>query len=449
MRIRGYYRVRDLIERERARRFVASFDQTAYPAPDEVRERLRGKLEAILDENIVPFWFPDCIDEKHGGYLAECNLSGEWETGRNKNLVSQSRILWFASKLINFGRTSDENIQWAQHGFQFLKDRLLDKKHGGFFWEVDGRNGEPTMPDKHLYGQAFALYALSEFALATGDTNARTMARQLFEVLDEHAHDSVHGGFHEFFRSDWQPADSSKPSYMGHPPDVKQLNTHLHLMEAFTRYASLDDSELIRERLTELIQIQSGTVVNEEEHCCTDVYSTDWQRYDGDRYNQVQYGHDLENVWLLIEANRTVGAANTPFLELYETLFLNAVRYGWDVSKSGFYFRGRPLKRAHIRGKTWWVQAEALLSALHMYYLTGQAMYFQIFEQMLAWIDRRQVDWSGGEWYTRIEASGAPSGSKASDANNRWKTPYHNGRAVIHCLELLTKLTPSSDSRVQ
>ncbi len=218
MRIRGYHRVRDLIERERARRFVASLDRTPYSVPDDVREGLRGKLEAILDENIVPFWFPDCIDEKHGGYLADCSLSGEWQTGRNKNLVSQSRILWFASRLINIGRRSEDNLRWAEHGFRFLKDHLLDKKHGGFFWEIDGTNGRPTMPDKHLYGQAFALYALSEFALATGDFYARTMARQLFEVLDEHTHDGTHGGFHEFFRSDWTAADPSEPSYMGYPP---------------------------------------------------------------------------------------------------------------------------------------------------------------------------------------------------------------------------------------
>ena len=64
-------------------------------------------------------------------------------------------------------------------------------------------------------------------------------------------------------------------------------------------------------------------------------------------------------------------------------------------------------------------------------------MYFQIFEQTLTWIDRHQIDWAGGEWHHTINEDGSLSGSKASDANGAWKTPYHSGRAVIHCLELL------------
>ncbi|MGA7305595.1 MAG: AGE family epimerase/isomerase, partial [Rhodothermales bacterium] len=263
-----------------------------------------------------------------------------------------------------------------------------------------------------------------------------------------HTHDGTHGGFHEFFRSDWTAADPGEPSYMGYPPSTKQLNTHLHLMEAFTRYACLDNSEPIRERLTELIKIQRSTVVSESGDYCTDVYSTDWRRNVEGRSNQVQYGHDLENVWLLIEAHRALAVSNAPFIKLYETLFLNAVRCGWDVTHGGLFFAGRPLKRAHRRSKSWWVQAEALLCALHMYALTGRGMYFQIFEQELGWIDRQQIDWIGGEWYARIDKSGALFGGKASDSNNQWKTPYHNGRAVIHCLELLSKLTASSPSRV-
>ncbi|MFV1980645.1 MAG: AGE family epimerase/isomerase, partial [Rhodothermia bacterium] len=271
MRIRGYRRVRELIVDQKARRFVASLDRSDYVVPDNVKERLRGKLNSMLDENILPFWFPDCLDLEFGGYRSECSITGEWQPFRDKNIISQSRILWFTSRLIRFGRTSADNLRWAQHGFAFLKDHFWDDDYGGFFWEIDFENKRPTKPNKHLCGQAFGLHALSEFALATGDSDARSMADQLFELLDRHAHDPAHGGYLEYLARDWTPVHSREPHYMGHPPDIKQVNTHVHLMEAFTLYERFPESELVRNRLTQLVMIQSSAVVRKQGVGCTEV----------------------------------------------------------------------------------------------------------------------------------------------------------------------------------
>ena len=51
MRIRGYRRIRELIVDQRARRFIGSLDRSEYIVPDEDNERLRGKLQSILDDN--------------------------------------------------------------------------------------------------------------------------------------------------------------------------------------------------------------------------------------------------------------------------------------------------------------------------------------------------------------------------------------------------------------
>ena len=85
MRIRGLHRLRTVIEQHRVRRFVASLDRGEYQLPDDVRARVQKKLQAILDENIRPFWFPACVDLKSGGYLAECSISGEWQPGRKSH----------------------------------------------------------------------------------------------------------------------------------------------------------------------------------------------------------------------------------------------------------------------------------------------------------------------------------------------------------------------------
>ena len=47
---------------------------------------------------------------------------------------------------------------------------------------------------------------------------------------------------------------------------------------------------------------------------CTDKYNRDWTRRLDSDYARVSYGHDIENVWLLMDACAAVGLSNTPLL---------------------------------------------------------------------------------------------------------------------------------------
>jgi len=81
----------------------------------------------------------------------------------------------------------------------------------------------------------------------------------------------------------------------------------------------------------------------------------------------------------------------------------------------------------------WWVQAECLLSALLMFRRTGDERYRGAFELTLGWIAELQADDAGGDWHATVDRNGVPSGDKSGP----WKDPYHQGRAVLDCLELL------------
>ena len=50
---------------------------------------------------------------------------------------------------------------------------MWDQQFGGFYWEVDSSGRAATRPEKHMYGQAFGLYALTEYAMASGDPTAK------------------------------------------------------------------------------------------------------------------------------------------------------------------------------------------------------------------------------------------------------------------------------------
>jgi len=161
--------------------------------------QIKETLERILTENIIPFWYPQVIDLEDGGYRLNHDLRGKWKGRANKRIVTQARTVWFFSRLSKSGYGASEHLEAARHGYEFLIDRMWDKVFGGFYWEVDSSGNTATKPDKHLYGQAFGLYALSEYAMASGDASAIARAKELFNILERYAHDTDNGGYREFF----------------------------------------------------------------------------------------------------------------------------------------------------------------------------------------------------------------------------------------------------------
>jgi mannobiose 2-epimerase len=393
------------------------------------------RLEKALFENLNPFWYPRCIDREQGGYAINFNAQGEPNGRSSKMIVTQARMVWYFSRLAREGMTKPhtraEYLSAAEHGFQFLRAKMWDARNGGYFWEV-ARDGKVVRDQKHLYGQSFALYALSEMYLATRRREVLDAAGELFEVVEKQAHDGEFGGYRECFEADWSETPEAKPGPMG-PSRWKLMNTHLHLMEAMTSFYLASGLPMARERLLELMTIESNTVVRKDLAACADKYTRAWKRLTEGDYARVSYGHDLENVWLLMEAAAAAGVSDAPLEDLYGVNWAYCLRHGWDEANGGFYDNGKPGEAADRRQKTWWVQAEVLVSSLRMYRRTGEAVYREVFEKTWAFCERELIDWKVGEWHAEVSAEGKPRGEKAQ----MWKAGYHNGRALVECLKIL------------
>jgi len=391
------------------------------------------KLEKILTENIAPFWYEKSLDREHGGYIIDFDAQGRRKNRCTKMIVTQARTVWLFSRMARAGYRREAYLDAAEVGYRFLKDKMWDQTHGGFYWEVDVTGEQQLKPNKHLYGQSFALYALSEYYLASGKQDVLDFAVRFFNLLEAKAYDTTYGGYVESFAPDWTVTPAGESTYMGTPPDLKLMNTHLHLMEAITTFYRARKHPLVRDRLLELLNIQSNTVVRKTLGACTDKYDRNWSpRLDAD-YAQVSYGHDIENIWLLMDTCHAVGLSNYPFGDLYETLFDYSLKYGYDPAEGGFYYTGAFNQPATDRNKSWWVQAEVLVSALHMVRFTNDPKYLAIFEKTFEFIENHLVDSENGEWHHIITPDGTTRGDKASP----WKAGYHNGRAMIECIEIL------------
>jgi mannobiose 2-epimerase len=415
---------------------------------ERVKEDHLQDLKEVLTENVLGFWFPRCIDDEHGGFITSYDRQGEFAGNGNKQIVTQARMVWLTARLAREGY-GDEYRDIADDGFDFLVDAMWDDDSGGFVWEVE-RDGTTSKPNKHLYGQSFALYALSEYYRATEDDQAAEYAHELVEVMDEQAKDDDHGGYVEYFTPDWEPITEGQTYLENIEPDwspkesgdtvldptLKLTNTHLHLMEAFTTYQRAFDTDRGRQRLHELLNIVTNTVYRKKRGFCTDKNDPDWTpKLDDEDFRIVSYGHDLEGVWLAMEAADALGVSSDLFTDLFETLWEYSLEYGYDDDLGGFYFYGGFDEPASFRIKAWWVQAECMTSALRTYEHTGDEQYLDVFEETWEFIREYHVDEEYGEWHSGIDGT-EPVGRKGAV----YKAAYHNGRALLECIAALERL---------
>jgi cellobiose epimerase len=390
------------------------------------------ELARTLRENILGFWLPRTLDRRDGGYIINFGPRGEPNGHTSKGAITQSRHLWLFSRAARAGYGEDDLLEAAEHGYRFLRDRMWDQQYGGFFWEISGDGRKILRGKKHLVAQSYGVYAISEYALATGRQDVLEFAEAVFHLLDTKAHDAEYGGYREAFEQDWSPSPARADHYMGLPPKYKLLNTHMHVLEALSTFYRAAKLPLARERLLELITIQSDTFIWKGLGAAIPQFELDWRPVIT-RRTRISYGHDLENISLLADACEAAAVPVYPLLNMFRFSFAHAMKYGWDTRQGGFFESGKAGKPAEKRDKVWWVQAEALWSALLMYRLTGESQYLDVYLRTWQFTRTRQIDWQFGEWWERVDTRGRQKGDKG----HIWKAGYHQGRAMIECLSLL------------
>lgn len=404
------------------------------PAIDN--RELVGTLERLLLENILPFWFPDVIDEKQGGYRGR--EVRDDPNASNRMLMRQCRTLWFFARLARSPYGTPEFLDAARHGFDFL-GRFLDQEFGGYHWAIDveGRpvadhpqTGEALLV-KDLCGQSFALYAISEFALASGSAEAESRARELFGCMNDKARDHMFGGFHELYSEDWGAVP--KGLVVGADRDYKTFRTQIHLVEALAPYVELTGDEEARVALEELVRAATTAMIYCPIGVGVQVLSREWKPVMDDHRNVHTYGHDLELISLVLDAQRALGADPVGNVPEPRQLFANAVWWGLDRDQGGFFLSGPVGRKANLRWKILWVQAEALRTSIELYSLTGDDVFGCVAKRILDWIVNYQADWEIGEWHTAVRSDGTVSGTNG----DQWNSPYHSGRAVLRSLECL------------
>ncbi len=394
-------------------------------------DQWRSELEEELHTRILGFWMKRTINGKHGGFVGEIKHDMTVNEDADKGLVLNARILWMFASAYRVYK-DQAYLTMAQRAYKELDGRFRDRANGGLYWMVSAA-GEPVESKKQVYGQAFAIYALTEYYRATGSSEALDWAKEIYLLIEKHAYDPAHRGYIEALAADWTQTDDLSLSGKD-LNERKSMNTHLHVLEAYTNLYRVWQPEGLRMKLADLIDIHLDKIVNADNHHFLLFFDDEWTSKSG----HISYGHDIEGSWLLCEAADVLGDEARIARVRAEALAMADATLAEGMDTDGGVFNEADGHGHLDDSKDWWPQAEAMVGFLNAYQLTGNEKYSQAARNSWTFIKTFISDPVNGEWHWQVTREGVPVSSHPKV--NPWKCPYHNGRACLEGLERLAHI---------
>ncbi|MFD2934642.1 AGE family epimerase/isomerase [Spirosoma flavum] len=383
-------------------------------------------------KDILAYWQRYAPDPEHGGFYGRVNYQNQPDPTAEKGIVLNARILWTFSAALRHTQHEDYRAT-ADQAFQYIQKHFIDPQYGGVYWSVDA-SGQPKNTLKHLYGQAFALYGLSEYVHATHSAPALTLAKEVFQNMVKHAYDSKKGGFVEALARDWSPAKDYIISKYDNK-EIKTMNTHLHILEAFTCLYRVWPDKSVSDQMRGMLRMFQEYIIDPKTYRMNLFMDNDWKI----RRTAISYGHDIEASWLLPEAADVLAARNPSDKPLQKTIrdvglkMARAAATGFDPNDGGMNYELDP--DGHLnRERSWWVLAEAMVGFMNAYQITHEKPFLDKSVKSWEFIKKYLLDLKNGEWFLGVTGDHKVLGNEKI---SMWKCPYHNSRS---CLEMLERL---------
>lgn len=394
-------------------------------------KNLKKQFENELTDNILNYWAKEVYDIQRNTFFGRITNSGEKFPEAPLSAVFTTRVMWTFAAAYRIYPTALYN-KMSDEAFRILLETFWDKENGGIYWSVNP-DGTPLDTKKQFYAETFFIYALSEYYLAFKDEKAKQVAVSMFLLMEKYAFDPEFGGYIEANTADWKDTDDQRLS----PKDLdvkKSMNTHLHILEAFTNLYRVYKDEQLKEKLEHLIRVFLDKILDAKTGHLILFFEKDWTI----RSEIDSYGHDIEATWLLCEAAEVLGKKD--LIEEVE----HTIEKMWEVTADeglaihgGMYYEkeGSRVKEQF----DWWPQAEAVVGFFNAWQITKEKKYLDLALKSWKFIQDYIIDKKNGEWFWAVNDKLEPIGT---DKVSPWKAPYHNGRM---CMEMIRRIESISN----
>lgn len=387
-------------------------------------------IQEIKEEldNILRYWMTFTTDEANGGFVGRIDHENHVYADSPKGSVLNARILWTFSAAYN-ATGNQEYLKIANKAYNYITEFFIDKEYDGVFWSVDYK-GFPLDTKKQIYAIAFVLYAFCEYYRSTENEAVKNTAIRLYHVIQQYSYDKAKGGYFEAFTRNWSPMEDIRLSAKD-ANEKKTMNTHLHILEAYTNLFRIWPSPELALHQRDLVNDFLLYIINPETGHLNLFFDENWN-VKGDI---ISYGHDIEASWLLLEAAEVlkdddlIGRCKSVAVTMAD-----AVVEGLDKD-GGLWYEYEPSELHLVKQKHWWPQAEAMVGWVNAWQVSKDEKYLQYAFHNWQFVKQFILDKKNGEWFWGVKED--KSIMKEEDKVGIWKCPYHNSRA---CLEIIKRL---------
>ncbi len=390
--------------------------------------QLKQELKEELTHNILPFWMDKMVDDKNGGFYGQMTGRNQLVADAPKGGILNARILWtFSSAALAL--KNPLYTEYAKRAKDYAFEHFFDVDNGGTYWMLKA-DGTPADTKKQIYSQAFFIYALVEYYRVTNDKTCLDKAIELFNLIEKHSFDTKLNGYFEAYSKEWVLLEDLRLSEKD-ANEKKTMNTHLHILEAYTNLYRVWDSVLLGKQLRNLIELFMDKIINPHTHHLDLFFDENWDC----KSTLFSYGHDIEAAWLIDEAAVVLGDAEL-LKRVHKVIGKVADAAAEGVQPTGAIVNEKNSATGHVDTNCdWWPQAEAMVGFFNAYELSKDEAYAR--KTLAAWefVKANIVDTENGEWHWSVSSTGKVDNN--NDKAGFWKCPYHNGRM---CLELIARI---------
>jgi N-acylglucosamine 2-epimerase len=393
-------------------------------------EHLKERYRRNLEQSVIPFWLRHSLDRDHGGYL--CCLARDGTVfDTDKFMWLQGRGVWMLSRLYTSYRAEPSWIEYARSGVEFMKAHGRNPE-GDWYFALD-RTGRPLVEAYNIFSDCFAAAGLAEYSRATGDGEARSIARATYHRIQERK-DNPKGRFTK------QIGANRPVKAMAFPMIQVWLAQEMgDLVEPGVREGYLRDA---------IAQVTNLHIDRHRKAVYERVYP-DGSHPDCMEGRLLTPGHALEVLWFVLRAVESLPSDSTLYssserraiVDLATEAMLWTADQGWDTTFGGFFYyldaEGFPPEKLEWDMKLWWVHAEALCAFLLAWKLTGRTVFWEWFRRVDEYVWTHFDDPSCGEWFGYLHRAGDPS---TTQKGGKWKGCFHVPRALMTCIRFFEEI---------
>ncbi|MDP1562179.1 MAG: AGE family epimerase/isomerase [Pirellulaceae bacterium] len=389
-------------------------------------EALAQFYRNTLLNDVLPFWFPRSVDQRHGGFY-HCYDADGTLVDTDKSVWAQGRMAWMLLTLYNTWEPRREWFEWGQQGIEFLL------RHG---FDQDGRmhftltqDGRSIRKRRYAYSESFLSIASAALFRATQDQQWRDLALKLFRFF-------VHWNFTP---GQMPPKFSDTRPLTGIGPRMIALTTAQSLRSDLGENAEL--TKWIDRCLFEIETL----FVKHEHRVVMETVTPEGEISDHFDGRLLNPGHAIEAAWFVMDEG--VYRKNQHWIDLGCQMLEYSWQRGWDQEFGGlFYFRdvyNRPVSEYWHDMKFWWPHNEAIIATLIAWKLTGRSQFGQWHKLVHDWSFQHFADPQHGEWFGYLHRDGRRSNSLKG---NHWKSFFHHPRMLWKCVQVLERKSPTLPS---